>query len=166
MRVSLIWCFSRYVLSTLFFNPLNQTSLQPDSRVSRLLSPILGPLSQRPLLTRAPGTSCWVWAGYSSMSGLILLSCPIYGPTASSTPQVEELIVNDLKTCRLRAQVEEWLTLGVRGHFECVRHRRKVTMWWHPRGPPGAGIPRVSLQSLSCSDMLDSQNRERTSRCL
>src|SRR2546422_10619047 len=43
-----------------------------------------------PLLTRAPGTSCWVWAGYSSMSGLILLSWPIYGPTASPTPQVEE----------------------------------------------------------------------------
>ena len=42
MRVSLIWCFSRYVLSTLFFNPPNQISLQPDSRVSRLLSPILG----------------------------------------------------------------------------------------------------------------------------
>src|SRR2546428_13844209 len=36
-----IWCFSRYMLWTLLFNP-HQTLPQTGSRVSRLVSPIFG----------------------------------------------------------------------------------------------------------------------------
>jgi len=94
------------------------------------------------------------------LSGLILLSWPrSERPTASSTPQVEEWIVDDLNNLQApSARVEECLTLGVKGHFEPVRHARKSRcgiLETHQ----ARGFRRSGLRSLSRSNMLDRRKR-------